>query len=328
MRIWARSRGARPPAPAAASSQTRLSVHWLRSSQYVVMARAWRASSSGRGSSRLHTSPGAEVVLVDGEASHPDFLVGPLQPGLRHFGEGEEVVTVATAGVPLFAGRRQRFPRRRPERSPAADSGARPPRRRPPRGSGRPIPPAAPRRQPGRWPAGLRDRTPREHREVAQEGPLLVAQEVVAPVDRRLQRGVTSHRRTRAVGQQLEAGLQAGGDLADGQGPGAGGGQLDAQGKPVQTAADVEHQLLVAGTQRPVRADRLRPVREQTAGVGIGHGRNRPGELAVDGQRLPARRARSRATATTPAARPPPGQHRRRRARSYPARRALGGRSR
>ena len=79
----------------------------------------------------------------------------------------------------------------------------------------------------------------REHRQ-AQEQPLLVgAEQLEGPVDDGAEGVVAGVAAAAAGPEQVEAGVQPVGQVVDGQGADAGGGQLDGQGEAVQGAADV-----------------------------------------------------------------------------------------
>ena len=77
-----------------------------------------------------------------------------------------------------------------------------------------------------------------EHRQAAQDGPLGLREEVVAPVNRGPQGLLAGKRRPGAASQQRKPVTQAFGELLNGERPGAGGGQLERQGDAVQAPAD------------------------------------------------------------------------------------------
>jgi hypothetical protein len=103
----------------------------------------------------------------------------------------------------------------------------------------------------------------REHRE-AQEQPLLVGPEQLeGPVDDGPERLVAAVTAAAAGPEQLEAGVEAVGEVVDGQGPDAGRGQLDGEREPVQGAADVADPPQEPGAGRELGVGRARPVQEQ-----------------------------------------------------------------
>ena len=123
------------------------------------------------------------------------------------------------------------------------------------------------RARPGRTPLGGVGRgAAGEHGQPPERPPLVVEQQVVAPVDRRLaaRRGespaVGCVRRSRA-----KRSLEAGGDLRDRQRLGPGRGELDGQRQPVEVAAQLDERPAVVGAEQ--RLHRRGPLDEQRRGV-------------------------------------------------------------
>jgi hypothetical protein len=142
----------------------------------------------------------------------------------------------------------------------------------------------------------------REDGDALGETPLVVVEQVPAPLDHGLQRAVPRQRGATAACQQPEPVRQACGDLVDGERAQPGSRQLDRERLTVQTHADLADagEGVVVQHERPV--DGLRPQDEQTnraAGRGDldrvvlvrhGQGAQLVGALADDAQRLTARR--------------------------------------
>ena len=102
-----------------------------------------------------------------------------------------------------------------------------------------------------------------EHRE-AREAPLLViAEQLVAPVDGGAQRLLARGCVARAGARRAERGVQAFGDLGRRQQPAAGGGQLDRQRQPVDAPADLRDRGGVAVAELEVGIVRSRALDEQ-----------------------------------------------------------------
>jgi len=78
-----------------------------------------------------------------------------------------------------------------------------------------------------------------ENREVVEHGLFVGRQEVVGPLDGRLKRLLTLAGSTSTAGQQPEAVIEAVADLGDAHRAGARRGQLDGQGDPVESLADL-----------------------------------------------------------------------------------------
>ena len=141
-----------------------------------------------------------------------------------------------------------------------------------------------------------------EDREPAQDGPLRLGQQVVAPVDGGAQRLVPGEGRPAAAGQEAEAVVQPGRDLLHRQGAHPGGGQLDGQRHAVEAAAQLGHRagVLVGHGERGL--DGPGALDEQAARIDLvqvagAHGRaglrggqrgDRQDGLARDAQRLAA----------------------------------------
>ena len=113
----------------------------------------------------------------------------------------------------------------------------------------------------------LHGRAAGEHRE-AREAPLLgVAEQVVAPVDRRAQRLLARGRVAGAGAQRAERGVEALGDLGRRQQSAAGGRQLDRQRQPVDAPADLRDRGGVGVAQVEVGIVGSRALAEQRDGV-------------------------------------------------------------
>ena len=148
----------------------------------------------------------------------------------------------------------------------------------------------------------LRRHAAGEDREPFGERALGVGQELPAPVDDGAQGAVARHRRAAAAGEDLEAIVEAPGELIGRQRAQPGGGQLEGQRLAVQPAADLDDRgdvLRVDGEPgRRRRAaigeelDRRMGERLVDAGVRAGPGQRRDLDqpLADDAQRLAARR--------------------------------------
>ena len=161
------------------------------------------------------------------------------------------------------SGARGRHPRRRRPRT--ARRRRRGSSRASPAGSGRRALPAAHEQALGdeaveRVEAGAGDRlgrldrrAAREHREAREARLLVVAEQLVAPVDRRAQRLLAGGRVAGAGAERAERGVQALGDLGGRQQPAAGGGQLDRQRQPVDAPADLRDRGGVAVARAQTR---------------------------------------------------------------------------
>jgi hypothetical protein len=134
---------------------------------------------------------------------------------------------------------------------------------------------------------GVQREAPREDRQPIEEDPLLVGQEVVAPVDRRLQGLLAGQRGAAAPRQHPEPVLEAGEELLHRQHPDAGRGQLEGQRDAVQPHAHLRDGGGVPGGQAEPGERRPGPVGEQAHGL-------RPGDLRDRGPRLRVRTAGER----------------------------------
>ena len=136
-----------------------------------------------------------------------------------------------------------------------------------------------------------------EHREAREARLLVVAEQRVAPVDRRAQRLLAGGRVAGAGAERGERGVQALGDLAGREQPAAGGRQLDRERQPVDAPADLRDRGRVAVAERrsPGSCARARSQNSATAST--------PASVAglVVGAR--AARAATRGSAARPAAR-------------------------
>ncbi len=142
----------------------------------------------------------------------------------------------------------------------------------------------------------------REGRQAAEEGPLVLAQQRVAPRQRGAQRLLAGRPGAVAAGQQAHAIVQPFEDLPQAERPDARRRQLQRQGDAVQPGADPGHRRGVLRRQSEVRVGGLsafreeahrrdaRQVGERGEGGGVGHGERREAVLPLpgDAQRLAA----------------------------------------
>ena len=152
-----------------------------------------------------------------------------------------------------------------------------------------------------------------EHRQTVQYCALVVVQERVAPVDRRLERLLASHGRAGAAAEEAEPILKPVAHLARAQDPEARRGQLDGEWHPVQPTADLDDRSDVRFVERELRAGAPRALDEQLDGfesrhrleigwsVFAGHAQRRDPErhLSLDAERLTARRHHHQRRAAT-----------------------------
>ena len=106
-----------------------------------------------------------------------------------------------------------------------------------------------------------------KHGQPAQDGPLLLGQQVVAPVDRRPERLVAGDGCSASTGQQSEPVVETSGDLLDRERPNAGCGELDGQRDSVEPAAQLGDRRGVGVGQIERRLDGPSSFHEQPAGV-------------------------------------------------------------
>ena len=92
-----------------------------------------------------------------------------------------------------------------------------------------------------------------EDAEPAEDRPLLLRQQLVAPVHQRTDRLVARQSRTGAAGQQAEPVTQPGGDLVGAKQPDARGRELNGQRQAIQPRADLGHRGRVPVRQREAR---------------------------------------------------------------------------
>ena len=151
---------------------------------------------------------------------------------------------------------------------------------------------------------GIEREAAREDGQPAQQRPLGLGEEVVAPVDQRAQRLLAAQRGARAAGEQAEAVAEAVGDLLGRQHRDAGGRQLDRERYPVEPMADLRDRGRVLGGEREAGLDPAGALDEQAHGrvgehfgrrlraVGVrgGQRRHTPGALAGDAEQLAAAR--------------------------------------
>ena len=147
-----------------------------------------------------------------------------------------------------------------------------------------------------------------EDRQPAQHSALRFGQQVVAPVDRRSQGLVTGHLGSVAGTEHPEAVMKASRDLFERQDTDPRGGQFDRQRYAVETTADLNGALTVAGREDERRQRSLgslgqkpdglvleRPVwRQSVLRLRKRKRRNKPDSFAIDAQRLAACREDSR----------------------------------
>jgi hypothetical protein len=127
----------------------------------------------------------------------------------------------------------------------------------------------------------------REYPQPVEQGALLVAEQVIAPVDRGPQRAVPRQSRAGTGRQQLEALVKEFQERGWREAAHAGGRQLDRQRQPIQPLAQRRHRRGVGVGQRKARRGVRGTVDEQAHGVVPGSG-GRPGRClpAGNGQRL------------------------------------------
>ena len=151
---------------------------------------------------------------------------------------------------------------------------------------------------------GLDGEAAGEDAQGAEQAPLGLGQEVVAPAERRGERPVSRQGRPAALGQQQQAAVEERAQLAHAEGVDPGGRQLDGQRQPVQPLADLRHDRHVGVGELEVLGAGAGAVDEQPHGAeGERRGRVHPGRrrgrlerrhaqdaLALRPQRLPAGR--------------------------------------
>ena len=130
-----------------------------------------------------------------------------------------------------------------------------------------------------------------EHREPLEHAPLVVEEQVVAPLDDGAQRLLAGERGAGAAGEQPEAVVEPGRELADRDGPDPPGRQLDREREPVEPGADLADDDL--GRPRRARTRSSPPARSANSSTassiaidGIGHTVSPP---MPSGSRLVAR---------------------------------------
>ena len=102
-----------------------------------------------------------------------------------------------------------------------------------------------------------------EHREPGQQAPIVIREQVPAPVDESSQRLLARERPSPASGEQAETIAQASCDLTDGEDGHPGRRKLDGQRDSVQPPADVQDRGRVVRRHSERRHDRLRAVGKQ-----------------------------------------------------------------
>ena len=127
---------------------------------------------------------------------------------------------------------------------------------------------------------GLQREAPREDGEAAQQRLLVVGEELVAPVDGRLQGAVAGERGAAPVGEQAEAIVEPRRDLRDREHPRARRRELDGERDAVEPLADLGHHGRVVALARALLEESDRLGRDQR--------RHAEGVLAGEAQRLAA----------------------------------------
>ncbi|PPS87799.1 hypothetical protein BZZ08_02782 [Streptomyces sp. MH60] len=131
---------------------------------------------------------------------------------------------------------------------------------------------------------GLQRGAPGEHRQPPGQLPLLLGQQLPAPLDDGAQRAVAGRLGTVAPAEQTETVVQAVGQLVRAEGAQPGRGQLDGQGQPVQGRADLRHARVAV----EAGAHRAGAFQEQLDRRARRQRRNRHQGLAGDPEALPA----------------------------------------
>src|SRR5581483_662379 len=141
-----------------------------------------------------------------------------------------------------------------------------------------------------------------EDRRASEQQPLILAEEGVAPVERRAQGPLPRRQVAGAADEQVESPLEPLLDRRQGQRAHARGRQLDRERQAVEPSADPGDRRRGRGRQGKRRVDRARTRREQrdrlrrrdlgerAAGIGHGQRRDRVLVLAAQAHRHPARR--------------------------------------
>ena len=96
-----------------------------------------------------------------------------------------------------------------------------------------------------------------EHREAREARFLVVAEQAVAPVDRRAQRLLAGGRVARPCAESVERAVQACGDLCGGEQPATRRRELDRQRQPVDASADLRDRVDAAVARRQIRGRAL-----------------------------------------------------------------------
>ncbi len=132
-----------------------------------------------------------------------------------------------------------------------------------------------------------------EHGQTIEHALLVLEEQVVAPLDHGAERLLARQRGADAAGQQPEPVVEPRGELSDGDGPGAGGGQLDREREAVEPGADLGDDRRHVGAPSRAPTDRGGSVDEQggrvvgrtAAGTGQSASPGTPSALAARGQR-------------------------------------------
>jgi hypothetical protein len=141
-----------------------------------------------------------------------------------------------------------------------------------------------------------------EHREATEHRAFPIRQQVIAPVDRCLERLLARQHRPRATGEQAETIVEARGDLFDGQPAHARRRELDRERDSLESVTDLRHSGRVVARDREVRSRPRRAVEEELHRVEVRqrldrgrldrirrrHRRHPPGCLAGDTEGLAA----------------------------------------
>ena len=110
---------------------------------------------------------------------------------------------------------------------------------------------------------GIERRAADEHRQQSEHPALRLGQQVVAPVERGLERLLAGQRRPAAADQEVEAIVQTIGDRGDGEDGDARRGELDGQGQTVEVMAQARDGRRVLEGEHEGRIDRLGALDEE-----------------------------------------------------------------
>ena len=122
---------------------------------------------------------------------------------------------------------------------------------------------------------GVEREPSREHRQPIEHRAFGFGQQLVGPVDRRLERLVARDRRAAPAGEHPEPLVEPLEDLGRRDGPRPGRRQLDGERDAVETPAELDHGRRRCRVECELRPRRARPVHEQLDRVAVGVGRER-----------------------------------------------------